>query len=370
MHVKVRRASNNADLKKFIKLPWSIYRGDPNWVPPLILDMKTKLNRSKYPYFEHSEAEFFIAEREGKVCGRIMATVNSNHNNFHEENIGFFGFFECIDDQECANALFDAAVDYLRGKKVDLMRGPANFSSNDDWGLLINAFDSSPMVMMTYNPPYYIDLIKTYGFKKVMDVYAYWENTHEVNEKIDRIGAKIMKRARINIRTISMKNFWSEVDKIREVYNSAWSKNWGFVPMTKNEFEHIAKDFKMIIDPDFVFIAEENDRPVGFCLALPDINQALKMINGRLMPFGLFKLLYYKKRIKTVRVITMGVIPKYLKRGIDAAFYYKSVETARNKGVAGGEFSWVLETNDMMNRAAVNMGAEAYKTYRLYDFQL
>jgi len=332
--------------------------------------MKTKLNPKQNPYFEHSEAAYFLAEDNGKIAGRIAATVNHNHNNFHEENIGFFGFFECMDNQAAADALFDKAAEYLRGKKVDAIRGPANLTSNDDWGLLVDPIDSPPMVMMTYNPRYYIGLIENYGFKKTMDLYAYWGATSKMTEKMMRVAEKIKKRSKINFRKVDMKIYWEEVDRIHGVYNSAWSRNWGFVPMTKHEFTHMAKDMKMIIDPDFVYIAEDGDKPVGFCLTLPDINQVLIKVNGRLFPFGMIKLLSAKKKIDRVRVITMGLIPEYQKRGLDTVFYYMSVLTAREKGLAGGEFSWILEINDLMNSAAAALGAYVYKTYRLYDYEL
>jgi len=369
MGLTVREVINKSDLRAFIKLPWAIYKGDPNWVPPLILDMKERLNPKKNPYFDHSQVKLYLAEREGKICGRIAATVNNNHNAYHQENIGFFGFFECEDHQETANALFDQAAKYLKECGVELMRGPANLSSNEEWGLLINAFDRPPLVMMTYNPPYYIDLMENYGFSKAMDIHAYWVYTNEMTDKAGRIAEKLKNRANITVRTVDMKHFWDEVEKIREIYNSAWSRNWGFVPFTPREFEKIAKDLKNIIDPDLVFIAESAGKPVGFSMALPDINQALIKINGRLLPFGIFKLLYYKNKIRSVRIPTMGVIPEYLKRGIDAIFYYESFLAAKRKGIIGGEFSWVLEINDMMNRAAVHLGGKVYKTYRLYDYK-
>ncbi len=330
--------------------------------------MKNKLNRRKNPYYEHSEAKYFIAENDGKVLGRIVATVNNRHNEFHKENIGFFGFFECVEDQEIANALFDKAVEYLRNMKVDLVRGPANLTSNDDWGLLLNAFDAPPMVMMPYNPPYYRELIENYGFKKVMDLYAYWQNTDDVSDKAGRVAEKIKSRSKVSFRKINIKDWDNEVKRIRRIYNEAWSLNWGFVPMTESEFNHLAKDLKMILDPDFIIIAEDGDRPVGFSLTLPDVNQALKKINGKLLPFGIIRLLYNLKKIKTVRVITMGLIPEYHKKGLDSVLYFETLKAGKRKGIIGGELSWVLETNEMMNRIAQSLGARIYKTYRLYDY--
>jgi hypothetical protein len=370
MPVKIIEVDNKSRVNRFIKFPWQVYKGDPNWVPPLIIDMKVKLNPQKHPYFEHSSAKLFLAEKDGHIAGRIAATVNNNHNRFHAENIGFFSFFECLNDQEVANALFQASADYLKAQKVDLMRGPANWSSNDDWGMLIDAFDMPPVVMMTYNPSYYVALCENFGFKKTMDIYAYWLTRQEIPERIVRVAELLKKRTKITFRTVDMKHFPQEVERIRQVYNSAWSRNWGFVPMTAHEFDHIAKDLKTIINPNLIIIAEDQGRPVGFSMAIPDVNRALIHINGRLLPFGILKLLYYMKKVHAVRVPVMGVVPEYQKRGIDLLFYYESIKNSLDFNYNDCEVSWVLEINEMMKRAAENMGAKKYKTYRLYDYLL
>jgi GNAT superfamily N-acetyltransferase len=370
MSISIREVKTKADLNRFIKLPWRIYKGDPNWVPPLIMDMKTKLNRAKNPYFEHSQGVFFIAERDGCVLGRLAATINRNHNRASNENIGFFGFFECVDDQELANALFSASAEYFKRDGLDAMRGPANFNSNDDWGLLIDAFDKPPVIMMTYNPPYYSKLIENFGFKKVKDILAYWMTKEQITERIIRAAQLIQKRTKITVRSVNMKEFNLEVKRLREVYNSAWEQNWGFVPMTENEFNHLAKDLKLILNPDLVLIAEADGKPVGFSLALPDANQAIKHCNGRLFPFGLLKLMYYMKKVHTLRVPAMGVVPEYRNKGVDVVFYYETFKRGTNVGFDSGEFSWILENNELMNRAAENMGAKKYKTYRIYDYPL
>jgi GNAT superfamily N-acetyltransferase len=369
--VEIRVVKTKKDLNRFIKLPWTIYKGNQYWVPPLIMDMKKILSRDKNPFFKHSESEYFLALRRGDVVGRIAALVNDNHNEFHKEKTGFFGFFECIEDQDVANALFQNAADWIRSRGMDTMRGPMNPSTNDTIGFLVDAFDSGPVVMMTYNPPYYLGLAEDFGCKKSMDVYAYWFNAADpLPEKLLRVAERVQKKAGLEFRSINMKDFWGEVDKIHQVYNDAWSYNWGFVPMTDEEFHHLAKDLKPTVDPDLAFIAEFDGKPVGFCLTLPDYNQALKRINGRLFPFGLPKLLYYSRKIDQVRVITMGVIKEYQKRGIDALFYLETYRRGVAKGYKAGEFSWVLENNVMMNRTAELMGAKIYKTYRIYDYKL
>lgn len=370
MSIVIREIKSKKDLGRFIKFPWKVYDGDPNWIPPLIIDIKTRLNPAKNPYFKHSEAKCFIAEKNGDIIGRIAATVNNNHNKTHDEKTGFFSFFECFDDQETANSLFDAAAEYLRNKGLDTMRGPANFSSNDDWAMLVEGFDKPPLLMMTYNPEYYIRLAENYGFKKKMDLLAYYMTKDEITERLIRTAELIRKRTKITIRTLDMKNFWDEVDKIMEVYNSAWLKNWGFVPMTKEEIKHLAKDLKMIVNPEIFLIAEADGKPVGFSMALPDANQAIKLADGRLFPFGIIKMMRELKKIKTLRVLSMGVIPEYRNRGIDAVFYYETFKRGTKCGFDSGEFSWILETNEMMNRAAQNMGAKIYKTYRIFDYKL
>ncbi|MCR4439049.1 MAG: N-acetyltransferase [bacterium] len=367
----VRPVRTRRDLNRFVKLPWQIYRGNPSWVPPLIADVKKMLDREKNPFFQHSQAEYYLAERDGQTVGRIAAIVNDNHNQFHHEKTGFFGFFECVNDQQVADALFGAAASWLRGKGMEVMRGPMNPSSNDTIGLLLDAYDLPPVIMMTYNPPYYVDLVNRYGMTKAMDVYAYWMDASQpLPEKLITVTEKVQKKEGLTFRSIDMKDFWAEVDRIHQIYNKAWSYNWGFVPMTTEEFHHLAKDLKTVVDPDLAFIAEMHGQPVGFCLTLPDFNQALHKINGRLFPFGLFKLLYYAKKIDRARVITMGVIREYQKRGIDGLFYLETYRRAVAKGYKGGEFSWVLENNVMMRRTAEMMGGRIYKTYRIYDYKL
>ena len=369
--VEIRAVHTKRELNAFIKLPWKIYDGNPQWVPPLIASEKETLNKDKNPFFQHSEGEYFLAYKHGEIVGRIAALVNHNHNSFHNEKTGFFGFFESTNDQSVADALYEAAAEWIRERGMNIMRGPMNPSTNDTIGFLVDAFEYSPVIMMTYSPKYYLDLAEQFGFKKSMDVYAYWMNsTQPVPDKLVHVVEHLRKKQNIIFRDINMKKFWDEVDIIKQIYNDAWSRNWGFVPMTDDEFHHLAVDLKSTIEPDLVFVAEYNDKPVGFCLTLPDLNQALKKINGRLLPFGLIKLMYYAKKVNQARVITMGVIKECQRRGIDALFYYETYKRGVAKGYRGAEFSWVLENNVMMNRAAQMMGGRVYKTYRIYDYKL
>lgn len=356
-------------LRKFIKLPWKIYRGDPFWVPPLIVDMKKMLDRTKHPFFQHSSAELFLAMRQGKVVGRIAAILNNNHNRYHNEKTAFFGFFESIDNQEIASALLDRAAQWARDRGMRQLLGPMNYSTNETVGILIEGFDSHPCVMMPHNPPYYPALIENAGFGKAMDLYAWWMMAEKgLNPKILRVGGMVVKDEEICVRSIDMNNFWGDVEILKRIYNDAWSSNWGFVPMTAAEFRHMAKELKTIVDPRVVLIAEKRGEPVAFSIVLPDFNQALAKINGRLLPFGLLKLMYYGRRIRRVRVLALGIAKKMQNwSGIGSALYYETFHRAIAAGYTSGEFSWTLENNDLINRSMRLFGAEIYKRYRIYQ---
>lgn len=366
--IHVSLVSSRKDWNDFIKFPWKIYKSDPHWVPPLISQQKDIFNKKTYPFFEHSEAEFYIARRGKKTVGTIAAILNNRHNMVHDENVGFFGFFETIDDYAVAEKLLDTAVAWCKNKKLDAIRGPENYSQNDTCGLLVDGFDTPPVILMTHNPPYYQGLIEKYGFTKAMDLWA-WEMGTETDmpERVVDVVEKIKSRSKFTFRKINKKDFDNELEKVKHVYNSAWEKNWGFVPLTDHELEHIAKNLVQIIDEDIVFFAELDGEPIGFSLACPDINQALKKLNGRLFPFGIFKLLYYSRKISRLRVIIMGIIKEYRNKGLDAVFYLDTYRRGIEKGYNWGEFSWILENNDPMNTALKNIGARVYKTYRIYE---
>ena len=369
--VDVVPVQSHADLKAFINLPWAIYRNDPYWVPLLRRDLKKRLDKSRYPFFDHAEAEFLIARREGRVVGRIVAIKNDAHIGFHEEQTGFFGFFESIEDSEVSSALFSHAVQWLRERELGVMRGPVNYSTNDDCGLLVEGFDSAPMIMMSYNPPYYPDLIEEFGFEKAKDLLAY-EITDEVQvpERLERTVQWIKKRKNITIRPLVKKQIHQEIQRVKEIYNAAWEKNWGFIPMTNREIDYMAQELVQIIDPDLLLFAEIEDEPVAFILALPDFYAALKHANGRLFPFGLLKLLWHSRKIDTARVLAFGIKKKYRQQGIDALMYYEAYKIGVAKGYRRGEMSWILEDNTLMNRGLENMGATLYKRYRIYDYPL
>jgi len=367
--IDVIPVSDREDLRRFIRLPWALYRDDAYWVPPLLADMNKLLDKTTHPFFRHSSADFFLARRNGECVGRIAAILNNNHNRFHSEKTAFFGFFESIDDQAVASALLNQAEQWARDRGMSAMRGPMNYSTNETVGLLVEGFDSSPFVLMSHNPRYYSRLLEDAGFSKSMDLYAWWMQTEQgLNPKIARVGEKVLKSEGIAVRPLDTGRFWDEVAIIQGIYNDAWSSNWGFVPMTDEEFRHMARDLKPVVDPRVVLIAEKNGEPVAFSLALPDFNQALKKINGRLFPLGFALLLYHARHIRQVRVMALGIAKKVQNwNGLGAALYYESFRRGIAAGYRTCEFSWTLETNDLINRSMQLFGARIYKRYRVYE---
>jgi GNAT superfamily N-acetyltransferase len=355
-------------LNEFVELPFALYRDDPYWVPPLRIAVKELLDRKKHPFYANADAEFFLARRDGRAVGRIAAIIDRNHNRFHEESAGFFGFFESVDDVGVAGALLERAHTWVTGRGARCMRGPVSPSTNYECGLLIEGFDSSPMVMMTYNHRYYPGLIEQAGLSKARDLYAYLSNANVINlKKIERISGRVLATNGVRVRPIDMKNFQGDVELVWEIYGKAWARNWGFVPMSREEFFLMGKEMKMILKPDLVLIGEVGNRAVGFALALPDANQALKHAGGSLFPTGLLKILYYQRLIRNVRVLALGVVEEYRASGLAAAFYATLVRNARKLGFGDCEMSWILEDNVLMNRSAEAMGAKRYKTYRIYE---
>jgi len=373
----IRKVEGKKDLMQFIKFPWRVYRDDPYWVPPLISERKAFLDPRRNPFFEHSEVDLFLAQKGNETLGTIAAIINHNHNAFHEERAGFFGLFEVIEDYAVAKGLLATARDWVKAKGMDVIRGPMNMSINDECGLLIDGFDSSPVVLMTYNPRYYVDFIERFGFVKAKDLYAYIISTDIFNSKLENLPPRLLrvaeaarKRTGVRVRKVDMKNFDAEVEKARIIYNSAWEKNWGAVPMTDAEFEHLAYGLKQFLDPDLLLLAEVDDKPVGIFVGLPDVNQPLLHMNGRLFPFGWIKYLWYRRKIDTFRGLIMGVIEEYREKGIDALMYVEAAKAAFRKGYKRCEMSWILEDNVMMNRIVQRLGGRIYKTYRIYEMVL
>ena len=365
--MRVDATKGRADLRAFLRLPWRIYRDDPNWVPPLLVEQRKLLNRRRHPFHRHADVRYFLARRGERVVGRIAAIVNHRHVEFHGESVGFFGFFECEDDPAAALALVARAGDWLRERGMTAMRGPMNFSTNEECGLLVDGFDSPPMIMMTHNPAYYERLLEGAGLRKAKDLFAYLLAEIREPDRLLRGVARLARRSEATVRPIRMKELKREVERIREVYNSAWERNWGFVPMTEAEFDEMAKQMKQIVDPELCLIAEIDGAPAGFVLALPDFNQAIRHANGRLLPLGLFRLLWHARRIDQVRVITLGVKPAYRRHGLDAMMMLRCYQRALELGYRRSEASWILEDNLPMRRIMDRLGWRVYKTYRIYE---
>ena len=357
--------------KRFIDFPHDLFEGDPNYVPEIFLGQKDLLSEKSNPFFQHSKVQLFLALRNEKIVGRIAAIRNNKYIEFAGANAGFFGLFDVIEDYEVAKLLLDTAFNWLRKEGLISVIGPANLSTNDTAGLLVEGFDSPPVVMMTYNKPYYADFLERYGFGKQMDLLAYFGVQDTANRKSvelsDRIKERLAGRG-ITFRTARMSKFKEELGPVREVYKGAWDKNWGFVPPTDAEFDHMAEGLKMVIDQDFAILAEQNGKLVGFALAVPDINIIARNIKrGRLFPFGIFKLLLQKKKINRLRIILLGVLPAYRKMGIEAVFYGTIMSKGVEKGITEGEASWILDSNEMMKRGVESIGMVPYKRYRMYE---
>ena len=355
----------------FIKFPWQIYTGDPAWVPPLIIERKAFLDRKRHPFYRHGDAALFLARKKGRIVGRIMASDDPNYNSVHESNVGCFGLFECIDDREVAAALFEAAGNWLRNKGRTEMMGPIDYSTNYVCGLLIEGFQFPPTILTAHNPPYYQDLIERCGFTKAKDWYAWWfTDPAKAAARLRPLTKRFQKRWPVVIRPGNLKNIREESRRLRQIYNQAWEKNWGFVPFTEAESEFMTHELKQLVIPEFTLIAEIGDEPAGFILWVPDINVALRHINGRLttfgLPIGLVKLLYHKSRTRTSRLIALGVIEKYRRAGIAEMLVLRIVEDAMIKRGFSGELSLTLEDNFRINRFLEAIGAERYKTYRIF----
>jgi GNAT superfamily N-acetyltransferase len=369
--IQITSVQSRAERDAFIKLPWRIYVNDPAWVPPLMLERREFLDRARHPFYEHGDAALFLARRGGEIVGRIMASDDPKYNALHQSNAGCFGMFESIDDQEVADALFAAAAQWLREKGRDEIMGPIDYSTNYLCSLLIEGFQFPPTVLTPHNPPYYHALIESWGFEKAIDLFA-WRlaNPADALSRLRRLAGVLKNRQNVTLRHGNLSDIAGEGRRLRQIYNEAWRNNWGFVPFSEKEFEFMTRELKPILLPEYVWLAEVENEPVAFILCVPDINVALKKINGRLttfgLPIGLAKLLYHKRRLKSVRLVALGVVPKYRRHGIAELLVLRSIEEAMVKRGCSGEASLILESNVMMNRFLEAIGLEKYKTYRIY----
>ena len=359
--------------RQFVDLPWSLYRDDPNWIPPLRLEQKKLLGYRRHAFHQQADMQTFLALRDGQPCGRIAAIANHAHNDWHNEKRGFFGFFESTDDSAVAGGLLATACDWLRERDMTVVRGPANPSINYEWGLLVDGFDDPPMFMMTYNKPYYGRLIEEAGFAKSHDLYAYWGHVDmlsSMSKKHAMIDEAIRERFGVTLRPLNRKKFRQEVEMFLDMYNQALSATWGFVPLSASEVHELATGLKHMIVPELSIVAEVEGKPIGVIFGLLDYNIKVKAINGRLFPFGWLKLLTGRRSIKRMRVVSANVIPEYQNWGVGITLARGLIEPVLKFGIQETEFSWVLESNDLSRKTLEKAGAKRYKSYRVYDRDL
>ncbi len=372
----VRPVQSRRDLRRFVQLPYDLYQGNHYWVPPLRVDQFEMLNPRKHPFYDHGRMQMFLAfDQNGDVVGRIAAIINGMHLKTHNDQTGFFGFFETQERYEIAEALLHAAATWLRGEGMHHIRGPVNPSVNDPAGLLVDGFDRIPSLMMTYNFPYYEEYLLRWGFSRVMTLWAYY--IHRKHVLLDRLrrGAAIVHRRTpgLSIRTLDFSRFDQEIKIIRDIFNDAWSDNWGFVPFTEREFQHLAKGMKQIIDPRICFILENDGEPVGFTISIPDINPTFQRIpNGRLFPFGLAKLLILTKfaRVTEVRVPLMGIRKSFQRHALDVIAVLETIEKTSQYGYMAGELSWVLDDNHVLRNFLTSINSVADKQYAILEASL
>jgi hypothetical protein len=368
---RVEEVKNQKDLMTFIRFPWEIYRGDRHWVPPLLKDQLSKFSPT-HPFRSHSEMILLLARRGEKIAGRIAGIIDHNYIELHQEKVGFFGFFESVPDLDVAGGLLSRVADWLEERGMEKMAGPMNPSTNDECGLLIEGFDSFPCLMMPYNLPSYPSYLEGFGLRKRMDLYALLlEETTFKLDRLDRITERLRKREpRLQVRPIDLRRFDEELKIVKEIYNQAWSKNWGFVPMTDEEINLAAKELKPLVVSDLILFAYWEKEPVGFSVSLPDYNEVLRHLNGKIGLLGALKFLYYSKKIRKIRVMLLGIKQAFQKKGIEGLLYIETFRNGIHKGYHSAECSWILEENVLMQRGIEAMGGKRYKTYRIYEMSL
>ena len=373
MSLEIISSDTRSHLNRFVDLPWQLYDEAkyPEYVPPLRLAVKDALDRKK-PFYQDADRELFLAIRDGKPVGRIAAIENRAHNRYHNDHVGFWGFFECIDDQEVADRLFAAAGKWLASRNLDVMRGPVMPSTNYDCGLLIDGFEHQPTFMTPWNPPSYATMAERAGLSKVKDLVAYYipmnDNSFILPDPVKAMAARAQAKSRMTFRDLDLSRWNDELELCWDVYNHAWEDNWGFVPMTKEEFIVMAKDLKPLLIPEFAYMAEVDGQPAGFMLIVPDFNQILKKIKtGRLLPTGLIRLLLGKSKLRSGRIMALGIKREYRNRMIFPLFILESYRRGKDYGAVGAEASWILEDNELLLAPLKALGLKEYRRWRLYD---
>ncbi|MGQ9575588.1 MAG: GNAT family N-acetyltransferase [Thermoguttaceae bacterium] len=374
--LEIRQVESRPDLDKFIRLPWRIYADDPHWVPPLLVEVRQFLDRRKHPFYRHGEAAQFLALRAGQPVGRILVSDDPRFNQRHRTNLGCFGMFESTNDPAVAHALLDAAASWLRARGRDTLRGPIDYSTNYPCGLLIEGFDSPPRVMMNHNPPYYARLLESWGLAKVKDLFAWWfTDPLDLVSRWQRRAEWLARRGRITVRSFRTEDFEAEVRRCSDMYAAAHRDNWGAVQLTEAEFQYFARHLVRVAVPEHILLAEADGKPVGFAITLPDLNEAIRPLRGRLttfgLPIGLFRLMYRIRRVKTARMMVLVVLEGYRRRGVAELLILRTLDYGKNVlGYTTAELGWTLEDNYLINRAIEAAGGKHYKTYRIYERQI
>lgn len=374
--VEIREVISRRDRNQFIRFPWRIYAGDQNWAPPLLIESKAFLDRRRHPFYLHAEATQYLAYRGQECVGRVLVSSDPHYNAEHGTNLGCFGMFESVDDQDVANALLNAAGGWLRRRGRTDMIGPIDYSTNYPCGLLIDGFDTPQRVMMNHNPAYYAALLENWGLNKAKDLYAWWfDDSFDMPTRWARRAARLAARGKVKIRPLSLRDFDEEVARCNAIYNQAWETCWGFVKMTHAEFQHLAQHLKQFAVPEWILVAEVDGRPAGLCVTIPDFNEATAPLNGRLtcfgLPIGLLKLIRNMRRIRSARLLVLGVLPEFRSRGVAELFMLRTIEIGRQRmGCARGELGWTLEDNWLINGPIEKVGGRHYKTYRIYQAQI
>jgi len=371
MDLNVKKVSTGKELGQFVHFAKTIYNDDPNWVPPIYSEQLKFLDKNKGVFFEIGEAEYFMAFDGDRPVGRISAHVNRQYEKYHDSETGFFGFFECIDDQNVANALFDHAAQWLKSKNKSKILGPMNFTIYDEAGMLCDGYDTMPVVMLTHNPPYYNDLVTAAGFKKAIDWYAFKVYSDvPIKSSYYKIRERILRQKGLEIVPLDMKKFDRAVTDVGVIFKDAWMENWGHVPLSDGQLKHLASELKNVVIPELTFLAYLDGKCIGFSMSLIDANPALKKANGKLFPLGLIKILRELKKTKRIRTMAMGVLKEYRHRGIDVVFYLNTVENGIKMGITEADCSIIVETNDRMIGALEDLHADRYKTFRFYEKEI
>ncbi|MCU0706719.1 MAG: GNAT family N-acetyltransferase [Pirellula sp.] len=370
---QVRPVESRSDQREFMQLIWRLYRGDPNWIPPIRSHQMELVGFKPHPFYDHNRCQAMLCSKDGEVVGRIVALIDRGHNLRYQEARGFFGFFECINDREAAHALFSAACQYLKAEGMTDVRGPCNPSLNYELGTLVEGFDTPPTFLMTYNPPYHDELIRSFGFEKVQDLYSYVGDISmldTMDPKIMKMMEQVKDRFNIKVRPASRKNFAADVELFLNIYNRALQGTWGFVPMSAAETRFVGASLKYLIDPEITSVIEVDGEPVGVGLGLIDYNPIIKKIDGRLFPFGALRLMWERKKIKRIRLISTNVVPEWQRWGLGLVLLNRMLPDCLARGITEAEFSWVLESNHLSRGSLERAGVPRTKTHRVYDRNL